>query len=266
MPGTNALAYLSRVSVAKKKKVKHQQQSACCKLFIAVAQIWGCSRCMCKCREYLKGKYHCTTDLLFDWFSISCLTTEIFCFSVAKQINLNQSYRRSTVQWNFPLLVFPGPWFHACLFRTGRNLTPEKCLKHCPLLSEHGFPPHPSSSDPSHVRRSQVMNCNLGWCPFRQAPLLLLTSRAQRTKKRDRFSNKNYFLTISKATQLFGLFPEPKFKPPPHDKNGNDWKRPPLTEPDLRINAWTGSTTACIPKIFSKIPKKRYFTAVFSDL
>jgi hypothetical protein len=85
-------------------------------------------------------------------------------------------------------------------------------------------------------------------------------------KKRDRFSNKNYFLTISKATQLFGLFPEPKFKPPPHDKNGNDWKRPPFTEPDLRINAWTGSTTACIPKIFSKIPKKRYFTAVFSDL
>jgi hypothetical protein len=26
-------------------------------------------------REYLRGKYHCTVDLLFDWFGISCMTT-----------------------------------------------------------------------------------------------------------------------------------------------------------------------------------------------
>ncbi len=26
------------------------------------------------------GKYHCTIDLLFDWFGFSCLTTDTFCF------------------------------------------------------------------------------------------------------------------------------------------------------------------------------------------
>ncbi len=26
------------------------------------------------------GKYHCTVDLLFDWFGISCMTTDNFCF------------------------------------------------------------------------------------------------------------------------------------------------------------------------------------------
>jgi hypothetical protein len=26
------------------------------------------------------GKYHCTIDLLFDWFEISCMTTDNFCF------------------------------------------------------------------------------------------------------------------------------------------------------------------------------------------
>ncbi len=27
-------------------------------------------------REYQRGKYHCTIDLLFDWFGISCMTTD----------------------------------------------------------------------------------------------------------------------------------------------------------------------------------------------
>ncbi len=26
----------------------------------------------------LKGKYHCTVDLLFDWLGISCMTTDNF--------------------------------------------------------------------------------------------------------------------------------------------------------------------------------------------
>ncbi len=34
---------------------------------------------ICLYREYLNGKYHCTVDLLFDWFGISCMTTDIFC-------------------------------------------------------------------------------------------------------------------------------------------------------------------------------------------
>jgi len=29
-------------------------------------------------REYLRGKYHCTIDLLFDLFGISCMTTDNF--------------------------------------------------------------------------------------------------------------------------------------------------------------------------------------------
>jgi hypothetical protein len=28
----------------------------------------------------LRGKYHCTIDLLFDWFGIGCMTTDRFCF------------------------------------------------------------------------------------------------------------------------------------------------------------------------------------------
>jgi hypothetical protein len=26
------------------------------------------------------GKYHCTIDLLFDWFGMGCMTTDNFCF------------------------------------------------------------------------------------------------------------------------------------------------------------------------------------------
>jgi hypothetical protein len=31
-------------------------------------------------REYKRGKYRCTVDPLFDWFAISCMTTDNFCF------------------------------------------------------------------------------------------------------------------------------------------------------------------------------------------
>jgi hypothetical protein len=46
----------------------------------------------------LRGEYHCTVDLLFDWFGISCMTTDNFCFLFAKQTNPNQSNRMSMVQ------------------------------------------------------------------------------------------------------------------------------------------------------------------------
>jgi len=36
-------------------------------------------------REYL-GKYHCTIDLLFDWFGISCMTTDNFCFYLQNRL------------------------------------------------------------------------------------------------------------------------------------------------------------------------------------
>jgi hypothetical protein len=35
---------------------------------------------ICLSREYKRGKYHCTVELLFDWFVISCMTPEIFLF------------------------------------------------------------------------------------------------------------------------------------------------------------------------------------------
>ncbi len=49
-------------------------------------------------KEYLRGKYHCTIDLLFVWFGISCMTANNFCFLFAKQTNPNKSNRWSAVQ------------------------------------------------------------------------------------------------------------------------------------------------------------------------
>ncbi len=37
-------------------------------------------------REYWRGKYHCTVDLLFDWFGISCMTTGNFCFYLQNRL------------------------------------------------------------------------------------------------------------------------------------------------------------------------------------
>jgi hypothetical protein len=34
----------------------------------------------------LKGKYHCTIELLFDWFGISCMTTDNFCFYLRNRL------------------------------------------------------------------------------------------------------------------------------------------------------------------------------------
>jgi hypothetical protein len=32
------------------------------------------------------GKYHCTIDLLFHWFGISCMTTDHFCFYLQNRL------------------------------------------------------------------------------------------------------------------------------------------------------------------------------------
>ncbi len=36
--------------------------------------------------EYKRGKYHCTIDLLFDLFGISCMTTDNFCFYLQNRL------------------------------------------------------------------------------------------------------------------------------------------------------------------------------------
>ncbi len=37
-------------------------------------------------REYWRGKCHCTVDLLFDLFGISCMTTDNFCFYLQNRL------------------------------------------------------------------------------------------------------------------------------------------------------------------------------------
>jgi len=69
-------------------------------------------------QSLFRGKYHCTVDLLFDRFGMSCMTTDNFCFYLQKRLNPNQSNRRSTVQWYFPFSI---PWFVAsvaCIINT----------------------------------------------------------------------------------------------------------------------------------------------------
>jgi hypothetical protein len=61
---------------------------------------------MGKCREYLRGKYHCTVALLF-WLVWNQLYDKWqFLFLFLKHTNPNQSNRWSNVQW-YPPLVFP---------------------------------------------------------------------------------------------------------------------------------------------------------------
>jgi hypothetical protein len=54
-------------------------------------------------REYKRGKYHSTVDLLFDWFGLVCIANKNKKLSVVIQLIPNWSNRRSIVQWYFPL-------------------------------------------------------------------------------------------------------------------------------------------------------------------
>ncbi len=53
-----------------------------------------------------QGKYHCTIDLLFNWFGIGCMTTDNFCFYLQNRL-IQTSH--SGCQWysNTSPLVFP---------------------------------------------------------------------------------------------------------------------------------------------------------------
>jgi hypothetical protein len=60
----------------------------------------------------LKGKYHCAFDLLFDWFGISCLTTDNFCSYLQNrliQTSQTGGQRYSdTSPFSIPWTVAPG--------------------------------------------------------------------------------------------------------------------------------------------------------------
>jgi len=55
----------------------------------------------------LKGEYHCTVDLLFDWFGISCMITDNFCFYL--QNRLSQTSQTGGQQYS-DTYPFSFPW------------------------------------------------------------------------------------------------------------------------------------------------------------
>jgi len=60
------------------------------------------------------GKYHCTVDLLFDWFGISCMTNDNFCFYLQNRLILTS--QTGGQQYNdTSALVFPGEAEFLCL-------------------------------------------------------------------------------------------------------------------------------------------------------
>ncbi len=57
------------------------------------------------------GKYQCTVDLLFDWFGISCMTTDNFCFYLQnRQIQTSQTGG----QWYSDTSPISIPWIKTC--------------------------------------------------------------------------------------------------------------------------------------------------------
>ena len=50
-----------------------------------------------------KGKYHWMADLLFDQLGFGQTSKSVYSFNSTKQLNPNQSNRRSAVQWYFLL-------------------------------------------------------------------------------------------------------------------------------------------------------------------
>jgi len=53
------------------------------------------------------GEYHCTVDLLFDWFGISCMTSDNFYFYFQKRLIQNS---QTGGQWYSYISSFSNPW------------------------------------------------------------------------------------------------------------------------------------------------------------
>jgi hypothetical protein len=54
----------------------------------------------------LKGKHHCTVDLLIDRFGISCMTTDNFCFYLQNRL-IQTSQTGGQLYSDTSPLVFP---------------------------------------------------------------------------------------------------------------------------------------------------------------
>ncbi len=68
----------------------------------------------CLNREYLRGKYHCTVDLLFDWFRLVCFANKNKKYQLSySESQTSQTRGHGTVI--LPHLVFPGLIIEASL-------------------------------------------------------------------------------------------------------------------------------------------------------
>jgi hypothetical protein len=85
-------------------------------------------------RKYLRGKYYCTVDLLFDWFGISCTATDNSCFYL--QNRLIQTSQTGGQQYS-DTSHFSIPWTNALsatlllsedenVYNVARSFAPER--------------------------------------------------------------------------------------------------------------------------------------------
>jgi hypothetical protein len=75
------------------------------------------------------GKYHCTIDLLFDWFFISCTTTDNFCFYL--QNTLIQTSQTGGQQYSDTSPLSIPCYSHVISYRWyWLNMKPKICTKH----------------------------------------------------------------------------------------------------------------------------------------
>jgi len=77
-----ALDYYRRVAQAVAEEVSFSGGSTLQRVRLQVGPING----LYLVQGMLRGKYHCTIDLLFDWFGISCMTTDNFCFYLQNRL------------------------------------------------------------------------------------------------------------------------------------------------------------------------------------
>ncbi len=80
-------------------------------LMINPCQIINCMYSACLLSTcILRGKYPCTIDLLFDWFGISCMTTDSFCFYLQNRLFRTSQTRSNCYSDTSPFSI---PWYTA---------------------------------------------------------------------------------------------------------------------------------------------------------
>ena len=99
-----------------------------------------------------KEKYHWTADLLFDQLGFGQTSKPVYSFNSTKQLNPNQTNRRSAVQWYFHLRskwVFSGlsfktltGWQSSTTARRGAGFKLDRLLWRCIALPFFGFLKH----------------------------------------------------------------------------------------------------------------------------